>query len=292
MLVSVTELQTYMDIKFSLRQIDAAELVLGGLQSELEAFLRRPVEFPLDENGAPIFTTEQHVIPSYFQGVPATSFFYDSSLDTTGNTLNYIQPSIVLSMRNTPIARVKSVSIRSLSSAPTYMAEALERRATITNAVQSGSNVTFTAANDFTVGQRVTISGVSPSPYNTTGKEIVSVTNTTFVVSGYTETLAAFSSGGLATATGNDYTVQRYGIELYRGFPNDVVEVTYTGGLDGEQIQMFKLFILRAATREMQNMHDDTVGVKDLTTRNVAPMETGFTDRELLAMRRWRRRRI
>ncbi len=42
MLVSVSELTTYMDISFSLRQQDAADMVLSGLQSELEGFLRRP----------------------------------------------------------------------------------------------------------------------------------------------------------------------------------------------------------------------------------------------------------
>jgi hypothetical protein len=62
--------------------------------------------------------------------------------------------------------------------------------------------------------------------------------------------------------------------------------------LDGENLSLFKLFILRAATREMQNMHDDVVGVKDLNPRNVAPLETGFTEKELLALRRYRRRRI
>jgi hypothetical protein len=273
-----------MDIKFSLRQIDAADYVLEGLQSELEAFLRRPVE--AEE------VVEQHVIPSYFQGVPATSFFYDASLDTTGDTLNYIQPSIVLSMRNTPIMSVKSVSIRNLAQGATYLAEALQRSASITGAVQSGENITFSAANNFTKGQRVAIQNASPAGLNVSGREILSVTPTSFTIGGYTQTLGAYVSGGTATATGNDYTVQRYGIELYRGFPNDVVEITYTGGLNGDAIKMFKLFILRAATREMQNMHDDTVGVKDLTTRNVAPMETGFTDRELAALRRWRRRRI
>ena len=50
--------------------------------------------------------------------------------------------------------------------------------------------------------------------------------------------------------------------------------------------------ILRAATREMQNMHDDVVGVKDLETRNVAPLETGFLEKELMAIRRWKRVRI
>lgn len=283
-LVSVSELQTYMDVRFSQRQIDAAELVLSGLQSEMEAYLRRPIvehEF-----------TEQHVIPSYFQGVPATSFFYDASLDTTGDTMNYIQPSIVLSLRNTPVVSVESVSIRNLAQPPTYLAEAIQRTATITGATQSGENVTFSAAHDFRIGQRVVVQNVTPSSYNMSGREITAVTSSTFTVGKYTDTLAAYSSGGDATATGNDYTVQRYGIELYRGFPNDVVEIVYTGGLDGEAISMFKLFILRAATREMQNMHDDVVGVKDLTTRNVAPLETGFMEKELLALRRWRRRRI
>jgi len=97
-LVSTSDLITYMDISLSLRQQDAAEIVLSGLQSELEAFLRRPVE--VDE------FVEEHVIPSYFQGVPATSFFYDSSLDTTGNVLNYIQPSVMISLRNTPVVSV------------------------------------------------------------------------------------------------------------------------------------------------------------------------------------------
>lgn len=285
MIVTVSQLQTYMDIKFSMRQVDAAEYVLEGLQGELEAFLRRPVE--VDE------FTEQHVIPSYFQGVPATSFFYDASLDTTGDTMNYIQPSIVLSMRNTPIISVKSVSIQNLAQTPVFLGEAMQKKATITNAVQTGTNVTYTAVNSFTKGQRVVVQDVTPSAYNISALEITAVTPTSFTVGGFPAGLSAYSSGGLATATGNDYTVQRYGIELYRGFPNDVVEVVYSGGLESAQaINMFKLFILRAATREMQNMHDDTVGVKDLTTRNVAPVETGFTERELLALRRWRRRRI
>ena len=285
MLVSVSELTTYMDISLSLRQKDAAELVLSGLQSEMESFLRRPIE--VDE------FTESHVLPSYFQGVPATSFFYDQSLDTTDRPINYIQPSVVISLRNTPVISVNSVRIRSLGDAGTYLAEAMKREATITNAVQSGPTVTFTSAShSFKIGQIVTVIGVTPSVYNTSAKVITSVSSNTFTVGDYATGLASYVSGGEAIATGNDYTVQRYGIEIYRGFPNDVIDVTYTGGLDGEAISMFKLMILRAATREMQNMHDDVVGVKDLNPRNVAPMETGFTEKELLALRRYRRRRI
>jgi hypothetical protein len=75
MLVSVNDLTTYMDIRFSLRQQDAAEIVLAGLQSELESFLRRPIEV---QN-----FVEEYVIPSDYVGMPTSSFFYNTSLDTT-----------------------------------------------------------------------------------------------------------------------------------------------------------------------------------------------------------------
>jgi len=286
MLVSINDLVTYMDISFSLRQQDAAELVLSGLQSEMEAFLRRPVE--VDE------FTETHIIPSYFQGVPATSFFYDSSLDTTGNVLNYIQPSVVLSLRNTPVVSISQVRIKSLGETGTNLGEALKRQAAVTAAARTNTSVTYTAAaHKFTIGQRVSVEGMAPSGYNVSGKEITAVTTNSFTVGDMSSSLGVTTDAtGTATAVGNDYTVQRYGLEMYRGFPNDVVEVTYTGGLDGENLSLFKLFILRAATREMQNMHDDVVGVKDLNPRNVAPLETGFTEKELMALRRYRRRRI
>lgn len=286
MLVSVSELTTYMDISFSLRQQDAADMVLSGLQSELEAFLRRPIE--VDE------FVETHVIPPHFQGVPATSFFYDHSLDTTGTTINYIQPSVMISLRNTPVTSVSKVMIKNLSESGVFLGEAMRRQASVSNATFSGTSVTYssTSAHKFTVGQFVAINGMSPSALNVPGRQITAVTNTTFTVGGFDANPGAFVTGGTAVATGNDYTVQRYGLEMYRGFPNDLVEITYSGGLDGENISMFKLFILRAATREMQNMHDDVVGVKDLNPRNVAPLETGFTEKELLALRRYRRRRI
>ena len=285
MIVSVDELTTYMDISLSLRQQDAAEFVLAGLQSELETYLRRPIE--VSE------FTETHVLPSYFQGVPATSFFYDESLDTSGKPINYIQPSVVVSLRNTPVVSVSSVRIKSLGDSGTYLAEALKREATITGATQSGTNVTFTASgHGFKIGQYATVSAVTPNAYNTSGKSITAITSNSFTLGNYDAGLAAYSSGGTAVATGNDYTVHRYGLEIYRGFPNDIIEVTYRGGLDSDGIATFKLMILRAATREMQNMHDDVVGVKDLNPRNVAPLETGFTEKELLGLRRWRRRRI
>lgn len=285
MLVSVQDLSIYMDISFSVRQKDAAEYVLEGLQSELEAYLRRPVE--VEE------FVETHVIPASYVGIPATSFFYDSSLNSTGETLNYLLPSITISLRNTPVLSVSQVKILNIGSQYQIFGEAITRTASITGVTQNGTNATYTAPNHkFTIGQTVSVSGTNPDSCSISGKRITAVTSNTFTVGEVNKTLGSYVSGGTANATGNDYTVQRYGLELYRGFANDVVEVTYTGGLDGEQIKMFRLMILRAATREMQNMHDDVVGTKDLNTRNVAPLETGFLEKELMAMRRYRRRRI
>jgi hypothetical protein len=231
------------------------------------------------------------VLPSFLLII---SFFYDASLDTTGNVLNYIQPSVVISLRNTPVVNVTKVRIKSLGETGTNLGEALQREAAVTAATRTGTSVTYTAAaHKFTIGQRVSVKDMAPSGYNVSGKEITAVTSTSFTVGDMSSSLGVTTDAtGTATAVGNDYVVHRYGLEMYRGFPNDIVEVTYTGGLDGDAISMFKLFILRAATREMQNMHDDVVGIKDLNPRNVAPLETGFTERELLALRRWRRRRI
>jgi hypothetical protein len=259
-------------------------MILLGLESELEAFLGRPVS---QEE-----VTEEHVIPSYFQGVPATSFFYDHSLDSTETGLNYIQPSQIIYARNSPITNVRQVTIKNLASVPVNLAEAMQRKATITSASVNGSSVVFTADNDFTIGQRVTVSDITPSTLQISAREITAVTPTSFTVGDAAGANGSYVSGGLATATGNDYTVHRYGVELYRGFPNDVVSITYTGGLDGSAIKMFKLMILRAASREVQNMHDDVVGLKDLNTRNVAPLETGFLEKELMAMKSYKRRRI
>ena len=89
-----------------------------------------------------------------------------------------------------------------------------------------------------------------------------------------------------------DYVVRKYGLDIYRAFVNDKVTITYTAGVDGENIAIFKLLILRAATREMQNMHDDVVAIKDLNTRNVAPLVTGFAPEELKSIKAYKRIRI
>jgi hypothetical protein len=205
-LVSLDDLTTYMDIKFSNRQQRAAQFVLSGLQSELEAYLRRPIEIGT--------FVEQHVVPSDSGSFPVSSHLYDYTLDTTGNPPSYIQPALTVYMRNSPITSVDNVKV-----------------------------------------------------YPSNGASIAAVENV-------------------------DYVVQRYGLDLYRAMPDDRVEVTYVAGLDGAALPVFRLLILRAAAREMQNMHDDVVGLKDLESRNVAPLTTGFTPEELQSVKRWRRIRI
>jgi hypothetical protein len=39
-------------------------------------------------------------------------------------------------------------------------------------------------------------------------------------------------------------------------------------------------------------MHDDVVGVKDLNTRNIGPLTTGFLDSELMSVRKYKRVRV
>lgn len=71
MLVEVQDLVTYMDISLSLRQQDAAEIVLSGLQSELESYLRRPIEV--------VQFVEEYKVPLSHSAVPMSSFLSKQS---------------------------------------------------------------------------------------------------------------------------------------------------------------------------------------------------------------------
>lgn len=71
-----------------------------------------------------------------------------------------------------------------------------------------------------------------------------------------------------------------------------VLTVTYTAGLDGKSKPDIRLAILRVAAREMQNRHDDTLSVSDLTTSHPGdePLQVGWTEGELNMLRRYKRR--
>ena len=287
MLVSISDLSNYMDIRFSIRQEEAALFILEGLQSELEGYLRRPVE--------QTDFVETYVLESNFVGVPMSSFFSNegSTSDDSIGTVTYAQPPQTIYIRNSPVVSVQKVTVSSLTETARVLGEAVRRTATITSVTVAGTTVTYTAANHgFTVGQNIKVSGLSTSALNLLSNVISSVATNTFTVTQSGLTAGTFAQTGTVVAVGNDYTVRTFGIDLYRGFANDIVTISYKAGLAGGGIKVFRLMILRAATREMQNMHDDVVGIKDLETRNVASLETGFLEKELIALKRWRRSRV
>jgi hypothetical protein len=119
MLVTVDELTTYMDIKFSNRQTRASEYVLAGLQSELESFLRRPIEVGT-------YVSEEHVIAPDFASMPTASHMYDYTLDTTGNVPGYVQPAVTIYARNSPIISVASVYISAATGASLQLTEGID----------------------------------------------------------------------------------------------------------------------------------------------------------------------
>jgi hypothetical protein len=135
----------------------------------------------------------------------------------------------------------------------------------------------------------------STSVADVTKPPFVLYTRRSPVVSVASLTVQGQSDASATTQTvGTDYVVRRYGVDMFTVQDNDIIVITYTAGLDAasDNTAALKLVILRAASREVQNLHDDVVGMKDLTTRNVAPVETGFTENELTSVKRWRRVRV
>ena len=68
-LITVSDLQTYMDVDFTNTQEDAVTMVIEGLQSELEAYLRRPIE-----QGS---YTETYRVPEVGRGVVNQQYYYN-----------------------------------------------------------------------------------------------------------------------------------------------------------------------------------------------------------------------
>lgn len=288
MLVSVAELTTYMDVKFTLRQIDAAEYVLLGLQSELEAYLRRPIE--------EVTFVEEHILDSSFHGIPMSSFLTNQGGDssysdadgsgTAGSPADYAQPPETIYFRNTPVGSVINVKVRRPGTV------FLPTNISLTSNV---ATITFDHNHHFTTGSKVTATDFVNTVFNGDFTITSSTPQTiSFVKNNANIASTAVSAGDVQTKLfeSSHYMVRRYGIDYWYGGPDDKVTITYTAGFQGASIPMFRLMILRAATREMQNMHDDVVGIKDLNPRSVAPVETGFMEKELLAVKRYRRVRI
>lgn len=209
MLVTSDDLATYMDIgRFTNRQETNAELILAGVQSEIETFLRRPAE--------PTEFVEVYRIPEDYLRISASAYFYDTNRDVSLDPLEYvIQPPYTLHLNNSPVVEVEQVRVKGL----------------------------------------------------------------------YEESFAVLQHG-------TEWSASKWGVDLFSVISLDEVEVTYTAGLDGDAIPYLKLLVLRVASREMQNLTDDVVGLKQLDTREVAVREIGLTDADKATLKRWRRRQI
>lgn len=74
------------------------------------------------------------------------------------------------------------------------------RSALITGAVKSGTNITYTAVNNFSVGQKVTVTAINPESFGISAKTITAVTPTSFTVGGVEGSLGTYTTGGVAVA--------------------------------------------------------------------------------------------
>ena len=290
-LVTAADLKTYMDISLTNRQLDAADMVLAGLQSEMEMYLRRPIQT--------IEYVEEHTVPSTHTGIPTSSFFTNSNPSNesfTGNTLDnttYLEPPATIYLLNTPVVSISRVVLTPSVSVRTF-------EITTKSLTSNVATLTTSMAHSYAVGDVVKVSNIDstfngmvtitaiPSStqfrYAKTATDVVSV-----AVSPKGKVLRKYTRELEETT---DYIPQKYGVDVFNTYADDIVTVTYTGGLVGENLPALKLIILRAASREMQNMHDDVVGLKDLETRNVAPLQTGFLESELMTLKRYRKNRI
>jgi hypothetical protein len=72
------------------------------------------------------------------------------------------------------------------------------RSANITGAAGNGTVITYTADNNFSVGQTIKITGISPAQYNLSSAVIASATNTQFTVTN--SSTGTYTSGGYASS--------------------------------------------------------------------------------------------
>jgi hypothetical protein len=94
---------------------------------------------------------------------------------------------------------------------------------------------------------------------------------------------------GHTLVDGTHYAVRRWGLDIWACGRNDRLNVTYTAGLADNAI--VKLVVLRAAAREMQNMTDDVLGLKDFQNRAATVAEIGLTDADRKTLRRFKRKK-
>lgn len=95
-------------------------------------------------------------------------------------------------------ATTKGITVRGFQ-AQTANLQEWQQTVAVTNVVAAGGGITFTCANNFVIGQKVTTTGITPGGFNLTDQTITDATATNFVITnGATGT---FVSGGSATST-------------------------------------------------------------------------------------------
>jgi hypothetical protein len=78
-------------------------------------------------------------------------------------------------------ATTKGFTIRSFQGQTANLQE-WQQTVAVTNVVAAGGGVTFTANNNFVIGQRVTTTGITPGGYNLTDQLITDCNATSFVI--------------------------------------------------------------------------------------------------------------
>ncbi|CAB5219673.1 hypothetical protein UFOVP221_113 [uncultured Caudovirales phage] len=118
--------------------------------------------------------------------------------DLTGfNSTSYASPNLFLSNQDSTFRDWLS-----------YKAWRDSNTFTISNVVGNGTYITYTANTTLTAGQYVTITGVSPTVFNSSSALVVSVTGTTFKVEG-TATDSFVSGGTAQRASAANYSFWR-----------------------------------------------------------------------------------
>jgi len=86
------------------------------------------------------------------------------------------------------------------------------------------------------------------------------------------------------------YLVRKWGLDIYSVWSGDKIVITYNAGMAPNA--HVKQVILRMAAREMQNMTDDVVGLKDFQNRAATIAEVGLTEAEKRNLDPLRRKQI
>lgn len=123
-------------------------------------------------------------------------------LDVNGSA--YFESNVTVHGNLTIDGATNTVNSTTLSIVDNLIYLNVAREATITNAVGDGTYVTYTANNNFVAGDRIRVTGMTPSQYDITlsdDKTVYSATSTEFVV--FKTDTGTFSVGGTAYAKSN-----------------------------------------------------------------------------------------